>query len=119
MLLKHNVGRCKELSELCCIKISWGLPHYFPRSNYIPRYAYVFFNTLFLPEGAGQGTSIFKSSPVGGNPPTLEVVCGTRYIYYMYCYSLPIYHRSNVNVNDALGDYSLTLVDTLDTLVVS
>ena len=27
--------------------------------------------------------------------------------------------RSNVNVNDALGDYSLTLVDTLDTLAVS
>ena len=27
--------------------------------------------------------------------------------------------RSNVNINDALGDYSLTLVDTLDTLVVS
>ncbi len=30
-----------------------------------------------------------------------------------------IFFRSNVNVNDALGDYSLTLVDTLDTLAVS
>ena len=27
--------------------------------------------------------------------------------------------RTNTNVNDALGDYSLTLVDSLDTLVVS
>ena len=26
--------------------------------------------------------------------------------------------RTNTNVNDALGDYSLTLVDSLDTLVV-
>ena len=26
--------------------------------------------------------------------------------------------RDNVNINDVLGDYSLTLVDTLDTLVV-
>ena len=26
--------------------------------------------------------------------------------------------RSNTNVNDALGDYSLTLVDSLDTLVI-
>lgn len=26
--------------------------------------------------------------------------------------------RSNVNINDVLGDYSLTLVDTLDTLAV-
>ena len=27
-------------------------------------------------------------------------------------------YRTNTNVNDALGDYSLTLVDSLDTLVV-
>ncbi|RUP50744.1 glycosyl hydrolase family 47-domain-containing protein [Jimgerdemannia flammicorona] len=26
--------------------------------------------------------------------------------------------RSNININDALGDYSLTLVDTLDTLAI-
>ena len=30
-----------------------------------------------------------------------------------------IYFRSNININDALGDYMLTLVDTLDTLAVS
>ena len=30
-----------------------------------------------------------------------------------------LFLRTNVNVNDALGDYSLTLVDTLDTLAVS
>ena len=26
--------------------------------------------------------------------------------------------RDNININDVLGDYALTLVDTLDTLVV-
>jgi len=26
--------------------------------------------------------------------------------------------RSNININDVLGDYSLTLVDVLDTLAV-
>ena len=26
--------------------------------------------------------------------------------------------RSNININDVLGDYSLTLIDTLDTLAV-
>lgn len=31
----------------------------------------------------------------------------------LYCF------RSNININDALGDYSLTLVDALDTLAVS
>jgi hypothetical protein len=29
-----------------------------------------------------------------------------------------LYSRSNINVNDVLGDYSLTLVDSLDTLAV-
>jgi len=28
-------------------------------------------------------------------------------------------HRENININDALGDYSLTLVDALDSLAVS
>jgi len=28
------------------------------------------------------------------------------------------YYRSNVNINDILGDYCLTLVDSLDTLAV-
>ena len=27
-------------------------------------------------------------------------------------------HRSNININDVLGDYCLTLVDSLDTLAV-
>lgn len=27
--------------------------------------------------------------------------------------------RSNININDVLGNYSLTLIDTLDTLLVS
>ena len=27
-------------------------------------------------------------------------------------------YRSNININDVLGDYSLALVDSLDTLVV-
>lgn len=26
--------------------------------------------------------------------------------------------RSNININDILGDYSLTLIDTLDTLAI-
>ena len=26
--------------------------------------------------------------------------------------------RENININDVLGDYSLTLIDSLDTLVV-
>ena len=30
-----------------------------------------------------------------------------------------IFFRENINVNDALGGYSLTLIDTLDTLAVS
>ena len=30
-----------------------------------------------------------------------------------------IHHRDNININDALGDYSLTLVDALDSLAVS
>ncbi|RUS35513.1 glycoside hydrolase [Jimgerdemannia flammicorona] len=30
----------------------------------------------------------------------------------------PRERRSNININDALGDYSLTLVDTLDTLAI-
>ena len=34
----------------------------------------------------------------------------------MCCCSMCL--RSNTNVNDALGDYSLTLVDSLDTLVI-
>jgi len=29
-----------------------------------------------------------------------------------------VYYRSNININDVLGDYSLTLVDVLDTLAV-
>lgn len=29
------------------------------------------------------------------------------------------YLRSNININDVLGNYSLTLIDTLDTLLVS
>ena len=32
---------------------------------------------------------------------------------------LSIRHRDNININDALGDYSLTLVDALDSLAVS
>ena len=28
-------------------------------------------------------------------------------------------YRLNININDVLGDYSLTLVDVLDTLAVS
>lgn len=28
------------------------------------------------------------------------------------------HHRSNVNINDILGDYCLTLVDSLDSLAV-
>ena len=35
-----------------------------------------------------------------------------------YC-NIDVFYRSNININDVLGDYSLTLVDTLDTLVVS
>lgn len=32
----------------------------------------------------------------------------------------PCFHlRSNININDVLGNYSLTLIDTLDTLLVS
>lgn len=30
-----------------------------------------------------------------------------------------LYFRSNININDVLGNYSLTLIDTLDTLLVS
>ncbi len=39
----------------------------------------------------------------------------------LHDHSLPVnlLCRSNVNVNDVLGDYSLTLVDALDTLAVS
>jgi mannosidase alpha-like ER degradation enhancer 1 len=33
-------------------------------------------------------------------------------LYSYFCY------RSNVNINDILGDYCLTLVDSLDTLAV-
>lgn len=29
-----------------------------------------------------------------------------------------MFHRSNININDILGDYCLTLVDALDTLAV-
>ena len=28
-------------------------------------------------------------------------------------------YRSNIGINDVCGDYSLTLIDTLDTLAVS
>ena len=30
-----------------------------------------------------------------------------------------VLYRSNININDVLGDYALTLVDALDTLAVS
>lgn len=30
-----------------------------------------------------------------------------------------MHYRENININDALGDYSLTLVDALDSLAVS
>ena len=33
--------------------------------------------------------------------------------------SLSPANRNNLNINDVLGDYSLTLVDALDTLTVS
>ena len=36
----------------------------------------------------------------------------------MSCSAFFLLSRTNTNVNDALGDYSLTLVDSLDTLVV-
>lgn len=35
-------------------------------------------------------------------------------------FSVSLHHfRSNININDVLGNYSLTLIDTLDTLLVS
>jgi len=34
------------------------------------------------------------------------------------CLLCGVYYRSNININDVLGDYSLTLVDVLDTLAV-
>lgn len=41
------------------------------------------------------------------------------YIIYLIMNLFIFIFRSNINVNDALGDYMLTLVDTLDTLAVS
>lgn len=32
--------------------------------------------------------------------------------FHLFCF------RSNININDVLGNYSLTLIDTLDTLLV-
>ena len=46
----------------------------------------------------------------------IDVSC-THTLCYK-CLFLIYLYRTNTNVNDALGDYSLTLVDSLDTLVV-
>src|SRR5690349_20316515 len=37
-------------------------------------------------------------------------------MFTLFCH---ICFRTNININDVLGSYSLTLVDTLDTLAVS
>lgn len=34
-------------------------------------------------------------------------------------FQFPFFFSSNLNINDVLGNYSLTLVDALDTLAVS
>lgn len=40
-------------------------------------------------------------------------------LHHLHCvYFWLIFFRSNININDILGDYSLTLVDSLDTLAV-
>ena len=39
--------------------------------------------------------------------------------FYRTVLSISYVDRSNININDVLGDYMLTLVDTLDTLAVS
>ena len=64
--------------------------------------------------------SVYELYPIFFASGSYEVMA--RYIFHMYNvtnkFSFSSF-RSNVNINDALGDYSLTLVDTLDTLVVS
>ncbi|KIH64113.1 glycosyl hydrolase family 47 [Ancylostoma duodenale] len=50
----------------------------------------------------------FIASPWQRRYSTFSKVC-----LFVYCY-----FSSNININDVLGDYSLTLIDSLDTLVV-
>ena len=55
-----------------------------------------------------------------GKGPLNGCVC-VCYVLLMFqcCEHLnTVYCRSNININDVLGDYSLTLVDVLDTLAV-
>ena len=45
-------------------------------------------------------------------PMTMRLCISHNQPTFVFC-------RSNININDALGDYALTLIDSLDTLAVS
>jgi hypothetical protein len=49
---------------------------------------------------------------------TVGLICSKWTSIYIYIYIYIFYTRHNINVNDVLGDFALTLVDTLDTLAV-
>lgn len=58
--------------------------------------------------------------------PCNAIQCRHVYVYAVF-FSLRLYQdsdgcncfRSNININDVLGDYMLTIVDSLDSLAVS
>ena len=47
-----------------------------------------------------------------------SIYCPCCIAYLIVCTLLSVTCRSNININDILGDYSLTLIDSLDTLAV-
>lgn len=56
--------------------------------------------------------------PVGGTTGLIREWVGQEWVEYnKMCWFKC--RRSNININDVLGDYSLTLVDSLDMLAVS
>ena len=55
----------------------------------------------------------------------IKLYCVHHRIYFCFTYDLILSGRgpdidnpSNLNINDVLGDYSLTLIDSLDTLAI-